>query len=85
MILSFKNSFGESRILGYPETIKEAFEDINKFLDDHNYRSYYKRINFYEDEWEIDCGSWSEFFYLYSLPEDAEEQLNAMHEENKDE
>ena len=41
---------------------KEVHETINKFLDEHNYKSYYTRM-WYEDgmTW-FDVGSHSEFF-----------------------
>lgn len=75
MKLEFKNSKGVRRLIGSPSNVKEAFDIIKKFLDEHNYKSYYTRINFLEDEWELDVGSWSEFFYLSELTDDALKQL----------
>jgi hypothetical protein len=63
--LIFKNSRGEERVIAEPQDKKEAVKEINKFLDDHNYKSYY--MNVCEDDngrLRIDVGSWSEFFYI---------------------
>ena len=61
----FENSKGESRIIGTVENEESAFKIINDFLNEHNYKSYYKRT------WEIgdnttvvDIGSWAERFYI---------------------
>ena len=72
MKLDFENSQGYRRVIGTPDTVNEAFEIIRGFLQDHNYKSYYTRINFDDFEWEIDVGSHSEFFYLSDLNEDTE-------------
>mgnify|MGYP003300271835 FL=1 len=65
MKLIFQNSRGEERVIAEPQDKKEAVKEINKFLDDHNYKSYY--MNVCEDDngrLRIDVGSWSEFFYI---------------------
>lgn len=65
MKLIFQNSRGEERIIAEPQDKKEAVKEINKFLDDHNYKSNY--MNVCEDDngrLRIDVGSWSEFFYI---------------------
>lgn len=49
---------------------KEMFKAISKYLSDINYKSYYTRICFHENECIIDYGSHN--FFLY---------LNASHEE----
>ena len=68
MKLIFQNSRGEERVIAEPQDKKEAVKEINKFLDDHNYKSYY--MNVCEDDngrLRIDVGSWSEFFYLENM------------------
>ena len=68
MKLIFQNSRGEERVIAEPQNKKEAVKEINKFLDDHNYKSYY--MNVCEDDngrLRIDVGSWSEFFYLENM------------------
>ena len=65
MKLIFQNSRGEERVIAESQDKKEAIKEINKFLDDHNYKSYY--MNVCEDDngrLRIDVGSWSEFFYI---------------------
>ena len=65
MKLIFQNSRGEERVIAEPQDKKEAVKEINKFLDDHNYKSYYMIVC--EDDngrLRIDVGSWSEFFYI---------------------
>lgn len=68
MKLIFQNSRGEERVIAEPQDKKEAVKEINKFLDDHNYKSYY--MNVCEDDngrLRIDVGSWLEFFYLENM------------------
>ena len=65
MKLIFQNSRGEERVIAELQDKKEVIKEINKFLDDHNYKSYY--MNVCEDDngrLAIDVGSWSEFFYI---------------------
>ena len=64
MKLYFENSQGKERLIAEVANEKEAFKEIHKFLDDHNYKSYYTR---YWNSGEItifDVGSWSECFKL---------------------
>lgn len=63
--LYFSNSQGERRRIAFVSTPSEVFQAIEKFLEEHNYKSYYTRI--YQTtgmEWCIDVGSWSECFYV---------------------
>lgn len=65
MILYFENSRGERREIGRPQTEEEIYIIINKFLDEHNYKSYYTRSWINENdpkETIYDVGSHSEFF-----------------------
>jgi len=65
MKLCFENSRGEERVIGTPETLKEASVIMKDFLDAHDYKSYYSIMNEYEDKTVIDVGSHTEFFILY--------------------
>lgn len=68
MKLIFQNSRGEERVIAEPQNKKEAVKEINKFLDDHNYKSYY--MNVCEDNngrLRIDVGSWSEFMIIEGM------------------
>ena len=65
MKLIFQNSRGEERVIAEPTNKEEISKEIDKFLDDHNFKSYY--MNVCEDDngrLRIDVGSWSEFFYI---------------------
>lgn len=73
MILYFENSKGIRRVISNPPNIRDMWKDINYFLDEHNFKSYYSRINFGKDEWVIDVGSHSEFFIIRDF---EEEDLN---------
>lgn len=81
MKLYFKNSQGKERLIAECETTKDVSREIHKFLDDHNYKSYYSRSRGDEEKVMIDVGSYSEFFvlrdishseYIKSLEKDAE-------------
>lgn len=64
MKVYFENSNGERRpISDEIKTREEAFGFINKFLDDHNYTSYYTRMWCDDEGWTwFDVGSHTEFF-----------------------
>lgn len=65
MTLYFKNSEDKMRLIGSPESNEEAIKIIDTFLEERNYKSYYKIQNLYDDRIEFDVGSWTEFFILY--------------------
>lgn len=64
MKLYFENSKRKRRLIANPTSKKEIWDAILQFLEEHNYKSYYQRINFGENEWVIDVGSWTEFFIV---------------------
>jgi hypothetical protein len=65
--LYFKNSQGRERLIAECETTKDVSREIHKFLDDHNYKSYYSRSWGDEEKVMIDVGSYSEFFVLRDI------------------
>lgn len=64
MKLYFQNSQGKERIIAEVQNEQEAFKEIQKFLDEHNFKSYYTRSWMVNGRKKYDVGSWSEFFYL---------------------
>lgn len=64
MNVYFQNSKGEMRVIGEAKTEDQVYDIIQAFLDDHDYKSYYMRVWYDEDEGKtwIDVGSWTEFF-----------------------
>ena len=74
MKLYFQNSKHEERIIAEPINREEAIEEINKFLSDHNFKSYYTRVWEENGRLKFDVGSWSEFFYLEDMT--FEEYMN---------
>ena len=61
----FENSRHEEREIGTAVDMKGAYKIIDKFLDEHNFKSYYKNICEIEKcKTKVDVGSWSEFFYI---------------------
>ena len=67
MKLIFQNSRGKERVISEPETKEETIKEINKFLDDHNFKSYYTRICEADGRLELDVGSHTEFFYVEGM------------------
>ena len=67
MKLIFQNSRGEERVIAEPTNREEISKEINKFLDDHNFKSYYTRI--WEENGRLiyDVGSHTEFFILEGM------------------
>lgn len=53
-----------TRIIAKVKTEQEAFVEIHKFLEEHNYISYYTRIWFQDNVKIYDVGSYTEFFHL---------------------
>lgn len=65
MKLLFRSSDGNERIIAEISSLDEANIEIDKFLEEHNYISYYRRLwNESDNRMVIDVGSWSEFFVL---------------------
>lgn len=64
MKLYFQNSYGGERVIAEVQNEQEAMKEIEKFLDDHNYKSYYTRSWIENGQKWYDVGSWSEFFIL---------------------
>ena len=67
MRLIFQNSRGIERVIAEPSNREECFKEINKFLDDHNFKSYYTRMWEEDGRLAIDVGSHTEFFYIEGL------------------
>ncbi len=44
MKLYFQNSRGKERVIAEPTNREEIAKEINKFLADHNFKSYYTRV-----------------------------------------
>ena len=60
----FENSRHEEREIGTAVSMDDAYSLIDKFLDGHNFNSYYKRVWEENGRIKVDVGSWSEFFYV---------------------
>ena len=53
-----------NRVIGEADTVKECHQIIMKFLDEHDYKSYYQRMWVEDGKVVVDVGSWSEFFWI---------------------
>lgn len=60
--VKFINNQRQAREIGQAETLDQVHEIIKKFLDDHNYVSYYTRIWTVDGITWFDVGSHTEFF-----------------------
>ena len=65
--LIFQNSRGEERVIAEPSNREEVNKEINKFLDDHNFKSYYTRVWEENGRLIFDVGSHTEFFILEGM------------------
>ena len=70
MKLYFRNHYGKERLIAECDTVQEVGKEINKFLDAHNYKSYYWRSFGDGESVTIDVGSWSEFFVIKGISHD---------------
>ena len=63
MNLYFRDSYGKKRLMASDLQSKEGvWEHIQKFLDDHNFKSYYTRTWYADGHTWYDVGSHTEFF-----------------------
>lgn len=61
----FINSMGKGRQIGKTESQEQAYAIISKFLDKHNFKSYYSRTWKTNDKTTVvDVGSHTEFFQI---------------------
>ena len=60
----FENSRHEEREIGTSVDMEGAYKIIDMFLDEHNFKSYYKRVWEESGRTKVDVGSWSEFLYI---------------------
>ena len=67
MKLYFQNSRGVERLIAEPLNKQEVNKEINKFLDDHNFKSYYTRVGEEDGRLIFDVGSHTEFFILEGM------------------
>ena len=65
--LIFQNSRGEERVIAEPSNREEVNKEINNFLDDHNFKSYYTRVWEENGRLIFDVGSHTEFFILEGM------------------
>lgn len=64
----FENVNGEKRSIGTVLDRKEAYDLIDDFLKERNFKSYYKRWwQIDERTSAVDVGSWYERFYLEEI------------------
>lgn len=69
----FENSRHEEREIGTAVYIQGAYKIIDKFLEEHNFKSYYKNVcEIEKGKIRVDVGSWSEFFYIVECKIDYE-------------
>ena len=83
MKLLFQNYEGKERAIADVNSFTEANEEMDKFMSERNFKSYYKRMWNKDNNLFIDVGSWSEFFIIedYSL-EDVNKELEALNKED---
>lgn len=70
--LVFCGSKNNKTFLLKSENRSEINNAIQRFLDEHNFRSYYWRLCRNDKCTWIDVGSYTEFFYIF----DTEEKMN---------
>ena len=63
-IVEFGTTSKINRVIGEADTIKRCHQIIMKFLDEHDYKSYYQRMWIEDGKMVVDVGSWSEFFWI---------------------
>lgn len=67
MELYFINRQGKERLIAECKTVQDVHKEIDKFLDEHNFKCYYTRSWGDEKGVMIDLGSHLEFFILKGI------------------
>lgn len=65
----FQNSRKQEREIGTAADIDGTYKIIDEFLNEHNYKSYYKRAWKENGRIKVDVGSWYEFMYIEKYDE----------------
>ena len=61
----FENSRHEEREIGIAVDMEGTYKIIDEFLEEHNFKSYYKNVcEIEKGKTRVDVGSWSEVFYI---------------------
>ena len=84
MNLYFRDSYGKKRLIASDlQSKEEVLEHIQKFLDDHNFKSYYTRMWYADGYTWYDVGSHTEFFCvdanLMEKYEDEQEEEKTLY------
>lgn len=82
MNLYFQNSYGKERFIAECDSVQDIHKAINKFLDEHDYKSYYSRSREHHGRVKIDVGSHTEFFFVEGIS--YEEYIEALCSEADD-
>lgn len=67
MKLFFQNSKGKERLIAEPSNREEVNKEIDKFLDEHKFKSNYTRVWEEDGRLIFDVGSHTEFFILEGM------------------
>ena len=67
MKLYFRSSNGKERVIAKPSNVEEVSKEIKKFIDNHNFKSYYTIACEENGRLKFDVGSHTEFFYLEGM------------------
>lgn len=61
----FENSRKQEREIGTAVDMEGTYKIIDEFLEEHNFKSYYKNVcEIEKGKIRVDVGSWSEVFYI---------------------
>ena len=64
MKLIFQNSQGKERVIANVNSLAEADNEMNKFMEERNFKSPYKRLWEHDGRVIVDVGSHYEYFIM---------------------
>lgn len=83
MKLLFQSSDGNERLIAEVGSFAEANDEMDKFMEERNFKSYYKRVWDESGRLKVDVGSWSEFFFVEGCCfDDVCKEQEDLNEEN---
>ncbi len=74
---NYEHDIANLQIIDEANTVKDAFKIITKDLKKKKYKYYYLVSSLTPDYLRIDYGSWSQFYYIDELPDNAKEQWDS--------
>ncbi|SEF38609.1 hypothetical protein [Lachnospira multipara] len=84
MRVEFSNGNGKRVFISEVNNVDDAISDMSDYMENHRFNAMHMKARQLDNEWKIDVGSWTEFFYVSDYKDkDVDELKSALEEFNK--